>query len=136
MSKPKTVRVAVTSDVHYDVKSAGKLREAFARASQEAEVLVVAGDLTDYGLPEEAEVLVADLSVARVPVVVLLGNHDYHSGRQAEVAAVLKGAGVTVLDGDTCQVAGLTLAGVKGFCGGFGRGTLGYWGEQTVKDFV
>jgi Icc-related predicted phosphoesterase len=131
-----TLRVAAMADVHYAVTSAGALREAFARAAEEADLIVIAGDLTDYGLPEEAKVLAADLSPARVPIIALLGNHDHHSGKAAEVTAVLREAGITILDGDTCQVKGLSVAGVKGFAGGFGRATLGFWGEQATKDFV
>ena len=82
---------------------------------------MIAGDLTDYGLPEEAHVLARDLSALRLPIVAVLGNHDVESGREAEVSQVLKESGVIVLDGDACEVAGVGIAGVKGFGGGFGE---------------
>ena len=71
-----------------------------------------------------------------MPIVTVLGNHDYEGGRQDEIRHILTDAGITVLDGDSCEVQGVGIAGIKGFAGGFGRGTLGPWGEQAVKAFV
>lgn len=131
------VRVATVADVHCGKDSAGELQPVFAAAAQLADVLVICGDLTDYGLPEEAALLASELkAAARLPVIAVLGNHDYHSDQAEAVAAVLREAGVTILDGDSCEVQGVGFAGVKGFGGGFGRGTLGYWGEPSVKAFV
>jgi Icc-related predicted phosphoesterase len=97
----------------------------------------MAGDLTDYGLPEEARGLIKDLTTTiHIPVVAVLGNHDFESGAEQEVRLILEGGGVKVLDGDAIEIDGVGFAGVKGFCGGFGRGVLGPWGEQTVKMFV
>ena len=131
------VRIAAVSDVHCGKESAGLLQGVFAQAAQVADVLVIAGDLTDYGLPEEAKLLVKELSVVnRMPVVAVLGNHDFESGRQDEVCAILSDAGVRVLDGDSFETHGVGFAGVKGFAGGFGRGALGPWGEPIIKEFV
>jgi len=131
------VRIAAVSDVHCGKESAGTLQPLFAQAAQQADVLVMCGDLTDYGLPEEARVLVKELSVVnRMPVVAVLGNHDYESGKEQELCHILSEAGVRVLDGDSFETHGVGFAGVKGFAGGFGRGALGPWGEPIIKQFV
>jgi Icc-related predicted phosphoesterase len=105
--------------------------------SEQADVLLLCGDVTSCGLVEEAEVLVADVrAAARLPVVAVLGNHDYESGQQDTIAAMLRAAGVTVLDGGACEVHGIGFAGTKGFCGGFGQQTLEPWGEEAIKRFV
>ena len=100
-------------------------------------MLVLCGDLTDYGLPEEAEVLVRGTGRRRQAAdLAVLGNHDFESGQQDTVRQILADAGVTMLDGESCEVKGVGFAGAKGFGGGFGRGTLGAWGEPAVKVFV
>ena len=132
-----TVRLAAMSDIHIGKTGQGVLASVFAQASERADVLVMCGDLTDYGLPEEARVLAREIATAlRVPCVAVLGNHDFEAGKQDEVRQILTDAGVTVLDGDSCEVHGVGFAGVKGFCGGFGRGALGPWGEEIIKVFV
>src|SRR6185436_11502959 len=98
--------------------------------------LLIAGDLTDYGLPEEAQVLSRELSGVRMPVVAVLGNHDRESGRENEVRQVLTDAGVVILDGDACEMLGVGIAGVTGFGGGFGKHALAPWGEPIIKQFV
>ena len=99
-------------------------------------MLLIAGDLTDTGLPEEARVLARELGALRIPGVAVLGNHDFESGRQEELAHILADAGLTVLDGEACEIHGIGIAGVKGFAGGFGTSALGPWGEPTIKQFV
>ena len=99
-------------------------------------MLLLAGDLTDTGQPEEARVLARELSSLRVPGVAVFGNHDYESGRQEECAHILTDTGLTMLDGEACEVLGIGIAGVKGFAGGFGTAALGPWGEPTIKQFV
>ena len=132
-----TVRLAAMSDIHMGKTGQGVLASVFAQVSERADVLVMCGDLTDYGLPEEARVLAREIATAlRVPCVTVLGNHDFEAGKQDEVRQILTDAGVTVLDGDSCEVQGVGFAGVKGFCGGFGRGALGPWGEEIIKIFV
>jgi Icc-related predicted phosphoesterase len=131
------VRVAAMSDVHYGKTSQGVLQRTFAELSERADVLALCGDLTDYGLAEEARLLAKDITASlKIPVVAVLGNHDYESNEQEEIVDVLRGAGVTVLDGDATEVRGVGFAGVKGFAGGFGRGALGPWGEAATKAFV
>jgi Icc-related predicted phosphoesterase len=99
-------------------------------------VLLLCGDLTDYGTAEEAKVLADELAAVSVPIVAVLGNHDYESGTQQVVAEYLIKAGVRVLDGEAVEIEGVGIAGAKGFCGGFGRGSLGAWGEPAIKQFV
>ena len=130
------VRLAAVGDIHYTRKSQGLLVKEFSQLSQLCDVLVLCGDLTDYGLPEEAEVLLHDLAVVNVPIVAVLGNHDFESGRQDELMRMFAGAGVHMLDGDAVELHGVGFAGVKGFGGGFGRRTLGAWGEKAIKNFV
>ncbi len=102
-----------------------------------ADVLVICGDLTSHGLVEEAKVLVQELSTAaKLPILTVLGNHDYESGQAAEIRKVLVDAGISVLDGEAKEVCGVGFAGVKGFGGGFGRATLSAFGEPAMKDFV
>ncbi len=132
----ETVRLAAVADVHCTKAAPGALAAAFTEAAAQADVLLLGGDLTDYGLPEEARVLTRELSGVKIPVVAVLGNHDCESGKEAEVAAILTEAGVKVLDGDAVEVHGIGIAGVKGFGGGFGRRMLEPWGEAAVKAFV
>jgi Icc-related predicted phosphoesterase len=133
----RVVKVAAVGDLHCTKASRGTLQPLFAQITQVADVLVLCGDLTDYGLPEEAQVLVGEIMAAgRVPTLAVLGNHDYESARPYEVRQVLIEAGMTVLDGESCEIQGIGFAGAKGFAGGFGRGTLGAWGEPAVKQFV
>lgn len=137
MATGETIRVAAVADIHCTKTSQGVLQPLFAQASAIADVLLLCGDLTDYGLPEEAQVLAKELAAAlRIPVVAVLGNHDFESGKQGEVAGILCESGVKLLDGDAVEVRGIGFAGVKGFAGGFGRGALGLWGEEAVKQFV
>jgi Icc-related predicted phosphoesterase len=131
------VRVAATADIHCTRTSQGTLQPLFASISESADVYLLCGDLTDYGLPEEAHTLAKELTaVVKIPMVAVLGNHDYESGKQVEIQHILSEAGIHVLDGDACEVRGIGFAGVKGFAGGFGRGTLEPWGEPTIKHFV
>lgn len=130
------VRVAALGDLHCGKGAQGTLQPLFAEIARAADVLVICGDLTDYGLPEEARILAAELSAVRMPVVAVLGNHDYESGQPEEVCKIVAEVGVQVLDGESCEVLGVGFAGVKGFGGGFGRGTLGFWGEPAIKAFV
>lgn len=137
MPDRNVVRIAAMSDIHCGKASGGTLQAVFARVASEADILVLCGDLTDYGLPDEARLLVRELApLSRLPVVAVLGNHDFEAGRQDEVRDILVESGVKVLDGDSCESHGIGFAGVKGFCGGFGRGALGPWGEEIIKRFV
>ena len=108
-----------------------------AQVPEYADVLLLCGDLTDYGLPEEAHVLAGELrAAAGVPMIGVLGNHDYESDMQDEVREILAHPRVRLLDGDTCELYGIGFAGVKGFFGGFGGRMLQAWGEPTTKQIV
>src|SRR5215212_9975506 len=116
---PGIVRLAAMSDIHVGKTGQGVLASTFAQVSERADLLVMCGDLTDYGLPEEARVLAREIGTAlRVPCVAVLGNHDFEAGKAEEVRQILTDAGVTILDGDACEIQGVGFAGVKGFCGG------------------
>jgi Icc-related predicted phosphoesterase len=130
------VRIAALGDLHCTRTSIGRFQTLFGQISETADMVLLAGDLTDTGTPEEARVLARELSTLRVPAVAVLGNHDYESGRQEEVAHILSDTGMTLLDGEACEVLGIGIAGVKGFAGGFGTAALGPWGEPTIKQFV
>jgi Icc-related predicted phosphoesterase len=130
------MRFAAVGDLHVTKDSAGSLRGLFQQANEAADVLLLCGDLTDYGTAEEAHVPADELGAATIPVVAVLGNHDYESGAQQAVRDILTHAGVRVLDGEACEIDGVGIAGVKGFAGGFGRGSLGAWGESAIKLFV
>src|SRR5215217_8097587 len=102
----ETVRIAALGDLHYGrTTPAGSLQPLFAQINDSADVLALCGDLTDYGLVEEARAFVKELSpTVKIPIVAVLGNHDFESNQQAEIVQVLKDAGVTTLDGETCEV--------------------------------
>jgi Icc-related predicted phosphoesterase len=139
MAAPKDfVRLAAVGDLHYGKASRGQLQPLVSAVAQaEADILLLLGDLTDYGLADEAAELARELTGGiRIPIIAVLGNHDFESGAQAEVTRILTEAGVTLLDGESVEVLGIGFAGVKGFAGGFGRGVLGPWGEEVVKRFV
>lgn len=130
------MRIAVAGDLHCNVESAGKYQPMLAQLSG-IDVLALCGDLTDYGLPDEAHLLARELSATiKVPIVAVLGNHDFESGRENEVRSIFESAGVHMLDGDAIEIGGVGFAGVKGFAGGFGRRSLQPWGETDIKEFV
>jgi Icc-related predicted phosphoesterase len=132
-----SVRVAAVGDIHLGGKGlAPPLQVLFTQIAEHADVLALCGDLTDRGDPEEARLMAKALATVTVPVVAVLGNHDYECDKPAEVATILRDAGVHVLDGDAHEVLGIGFAGVKGFAGGFGRRALGPWGEEIIKRFV
>ncbi|MDQ3471370.1 MAG: metallophosphoesterase, partial [Pseudomonadota bacterium] len=104
--------------------------------SEAADVLVLCGDLTNFGKTSEAEILAEDIRMCTIPVLGVLGNHDYECGQPEEVARILHEAGMTVLDEQAVELDGVGFAGVKGFIGGFGRGELAPFGEPEIKAFV
>ena len=133
----RPLRIAATADLHYGKHSRGTLHDAFAEISRSADILLLCGDLTDYGLPEEAEELVADIRAAvRIPILAVLGNHDFESSQPETISKVLDDAGVNVLNGEAVEIGGVGFAGIAGFGGGFGRRMLNAWGESLIKQFV
>jgi Icc-related predicted phosphoesterase len=128
--------IAALGDLHVKETSVAPYRELFAEISKVAQVLVLTGDLTDLGKVREAEILAEDLKACTIPVLAVLGNHDYESDQVDELKAVLRKAGVTILDGDACEIQGVGFVGLKGFAGGFGSRMLGSFGEPAIKQFV
>jgi Icc-related predicted phosphoesterase len=127
---------AAIGDLHVKEDRTSLFRELFAEISTKAEVLVLCGDLTDVGKPREAEVLAEDFRACSIPIVGVLGNHDYESGQAEEVEKILKAAGMHLLNGQSYEMNGVAFVGVKGFIGGFGRRMLASFGEAVVKSFV
>lgn len=136
MTTKDRVRVAVVGDIHFAKTSAGSLQPLFAQMAEAADMVALCGDLTDYGLPEEAVGLTKEIAGIKIPIVAVLGNHDFESGQAEEVKRILTGAGLTILDGDACEIHGVGFAGVKGYVGGFGRRVLSPWGEPSLKRLV
>src|SRR5438094_9871257 len=134
--KSEMLTFAAIGDLHIREDRTPLFRELFAEISAKAEVLVLCGDLTDVGKPREAEVLADDLRACSIPVVGVLGNHDYESGQAEEVEKILKAAGVHLLKGQSYETNGVAFVGVKGFVGGFGRRMLASFGEAVLKAFV
>ena len=130
------MRIAALADLHYSPQTYDKLREPLSRVRDEADVLVLAGDLTNYGKPEEMESLLNALVRVRVPTIAVLGNHDYESGKQDDLMRMMATEGLKVLDGTGYERDGVGFAGTKGFPGGFGRGVLTSFGEPQIKAFV
>jgi Icc-related predicted phosphoesterase len=132
----KPVRLAAIGDLHCTKNSQGVLQPIFAQIARSADILLLCGDLVDYGQLEEAKVLAREMSGVKIPMIAVHGNHEYESGQTAEVERILGDAGVTFLDGDAYEVNGIGFAGVKGFAGGFGESALQPWGEPCIKKFV
>jgi Icc-related predicted phosphoesterase len=130
------LRVAAIGDLHVMEDSVAPYRELFAEISNEADVLVLCGDLTNFGKTREAEILAEDIRSCSIPVVGVLGNHDYECGQPEKVCSILHDAGMTVLDEQAVEIEGVGFAGVKGFLGGYGRGELAPFGEPIVKAMV
>jgi Icc-related predicted phosphoesterase len=131
------LRIAAVADLHVKKTGQASLEPLFAAVSEQADVLLLCGDLTDYGQVEEAKILAKDItSFLRIPSIGVLGNHDFESGKAEEVVKIIAGAGVTMLDGGAHEIEGVGFAGIKGFGGGFGRRQLNAWGEEIIKKFV
>lgn len=133
----RMIRIAAVADIHFTRTPLENVQSLFGSIAKAADVLVLCGDLTDRGTPDEARSLAKDLNAQiKIPCVGVLGNHDYESGKQDEVKAILREAGINILDGDACEIHGIGFAGTKGFAGGFGKNALQPWGEEVIKLFV
>ncbi|MGH9280137.1 MAG: metallophosphoesterase family protein [Acidimicrobiales bacterium] len=134
------IRVAAVGDVHAGLDSAGTIAPHFEHVRERADLLLLAGDLTRHGDPDEVAVLVDEVRDVGVPTIAVLGNHDHHCDRAGEVRAVLEGGGITVLEGESTVVAvnGSTVgvAGTKGFGGGFAGACATDFGEPEMKAFI
>ncbi len=134
--KGRKQRVAAMGDLHIREHGSPSYKDLFSEISQAADILVLAGDLTDLGKPREAELLATDLRSCSIPIVAVLGNHDYECGHVDEVKEIFEEAGVQLLEGQAVEINGVGFAGVKGFAGGFGRYMLGSFGEPAIKAMV
>jgi len=132
----KKTRIAAIADIHTRVTDKGHWVECFKEVSAKADVLLIAGDLTDTGDEQEAQVLSDELKVCTIPVVAVLGNHDYEKGRHKMIRQILQSDRVHVLDGEGFVVNDVGIAGVKGFGGGFDNHMLSMFGEEAMKAFV
>ncbi len=130
------MRIAAVADLHYSPHTYDKIREPMSQVRDSADVLVIAGDLTNYGRPEEMDSLLTMLTRLRLPIVAVLGNHDFESGQENELIKQMAAEGIKLLDGTAYEREGVGFAGTKGFLGGFGRGMLTAFGEPEVKRFV
>ena len=130
------MRIAAVGDLHCRADTRKNIAEALHGVDQEADALLLAGDLTDHGTPEEADWLVEELGRLKIEKCAVLGNHDYETGHEAVVRQKLCEAGVHVLDGEGWEHDGLGVAGIKGFAGGFDHAQLQRFGEGPLKQFV
>jgi Icc-related predicted phosphoesterase len=130
------MRIAAVADLHFSPQVHDRVRDYMNRVRDEADVLVMGGDLTNFGRPEEMDSLLNVVVRLRIPTIAVLGNHDYESGRATELMKMMTDAGIKVLDGSAYERDGIGFAGTKGFPGGFGRGALTAFGEPEVKAFV
>lgn len=132
----KINKVAAIGDIHVKETDKGKWVEFFKHASEEAEILLLCGDLTDTGDEMEAQVLAEELKACQIPVVAVLGNHDYEKGRHKLIRHIMQTANVQMLDGESVVIGDVGVAGVKGFAGGFDNHMLSMFGEGAMKAFV
>ena len=135
--RPAPVRLVALADLHFGRHRPDTYAPVLTAAATDADIVVLCGDLTDHGKVEEAEGLARTLKESiHLPIVAVLGNHDFESGQEAALRDIFTGAGVHMLDGDAVEIKGIGFAGAKGFCGGFGPRALGPWGESLIKSFV
>lgn len=136
-TQSKKIRIAAVGDIHVKEHFRGEYQRLFSEISEKADILVLCGDLTDLGLPTEAKLLAEDLRSCRIPVVGVLGNHDYQSDQPQEVRRILEeNSNVCILEEEAQVVNGIGFAGVKGFVGGFDALALGPFGEPELKMIV
>src|SRR5947209_11900719 len=130
------MKIAAVADIHLKPEDQEKNVRQFSMANELADVLVIAGDFTNHGMPDEMRACLAVLEHVHIPIVAVLGNHDHESGHQDELAGMLRLAGIFLLDGQCHQVDSVGFAGTKGFCGGFAPYELMPFGEMGIKTSV
>jgi Icc-related predicted phosphoesterase len=134
--KETKTRIAAVGDIHVRETDKGKWVDFFKEVSHNADVLAICGDLTDTGDEVEAQILADELKACTIPVVAVLGNHDFEKGRHKLIRQILQKQGVHMLDGEAVVIENIGFAGVKGFCGGFDNYMLSMFGEGALKAFV
>lgn len=130
------MRIAAVADIHFNPPVWERIREKMEHVRDEADLLVLAGDLTNYGKATEMEPFLNVLVRLRIPIVAVLGNHDYESDQHEQIMKMMAAEGIKILDGTGYERDGVGFAGTKGFIGGFGRGVLTAFGEREVKSIV
>jgi uncharacterized protein len=137
LAKRDVIRIAAAGDVHCSEENREAVAAAFAQVAEEADAVLLAGDLTTYGEPEQAAVLADACRGLGIPVVAVLGNHDWHADRATEIVAVLEAADVIVLDRSWAVLelgeSNVGIVGTKGFVGGFPDSTLTDFGEPSLR---
>ena len=136
MEETTKTRIAAVADIHVKETDKGKWVAYFKEVSANADILIIAGDLTDTGDEMEAHVLAEELKACTIPVVAVLGNHDYEKSRHKLIRQILQNAHVHVLNGESIVIHNVGFAGVKGFGGGFDNYMLSMFGEGAMKAFV
>lgn len=136
MGEPGAVRIAAIGDLHVRETDRGKWGPMFKEASSDADLFLICGDLTDTGDEGEAQLLAEELKQSTIPVIAVLGNHDFEKGRHKLIRQILMDAGMIILDGESYFIKGIGIAGVKGFGGGFDNYMLSMFGEGAMKAFV
>lgn len=132
----KKTRIAAIGDIHVRETDKGKWSEYFKDISGKADILVICGDLTDTGDEVEAQVLSEELAACSIPVVGVLGNHDFEKGRHKLIRQIVQKKNIHILDGESVVIGNIGFAGVKGFGGGFDNHMLAMFGEGAIKAFV
>ncbi|MEX2593980.1 MAG: metallophosphoesterase [Anditalea sp.] len=132
----KISRIAAVADLHIRETDQGKWTECFQAVSEKADVLLLCGDLTDTGKKKEAKVLAGELTACTIPVVAVLGNHDFENDQQEAIREVLHSSNFHLLDGESILIGNVGFAGVKGFGGGFDRFMMPMFGEKMNKEYV
>ena len=130
------LRIAALADIHVGENQKHPYRDLFTEISQNADVMVLAGDLTNLGTVKEAEILAEDLSACPISKVGVLGNHDYECNCAETISEIFQQAGLCLLEAQGAEIEGVSFVGAKGFAGGFGRYLLSSFGETATKAFV
>ena len=133
-----TIRVAAAGDVHASEELQERLTRVFAEVAEECQLVLLAGDLTTHGLPEQAAVLASACRGLEIPIVAVLGNHDHHSGEAEAISDVLCEAGLIVLERDHAILeigeTEIGVVGTKGFVGGFPGAEIPDFGEPALRE--
>lgn len=136
MEQESKLRIAAVADLHFRESDKGKWIDYYKEVSGKADVLLIGGDLTETGDESEARALNEELKNCSIPVLAVLGNHDFEKGRQKLIRQILQNDNVRILDGESVVIKKVGFAGVKGFGGGFDGGMLAKFGEDAIKIFV
>jgi Icc-related predicted phosphoesterase len=132
----KKVRLAAVGDIHIKENDHGNWKDFFSKVSEIADILLLCGDVTDTGHLHEAEVFLEEIRACKIPIIGVLGNHDYERGQQKQIKKMLEQDGVYMLNGEAVILNGIGFAGIKGYGGGFDRYMLSMFGEPMNKEFV